>query len=1533
MKKTSIILLMLVLIAIPVLVQAQKDKSSDSQASQDKAGSSVQSSKKAKVQAVTKGMGSSDNNIFTGSFIYSLSLDVLPGTAGLEPELNLQYNSASGNSWQGTGWSLSMGFIQRASKNRLVSYDDPGTFVYCYQGSIQELEKGGGAHEYHIKIDDTFVRYKFDSDYDDGKGLWTAWDKTGRKYLFGYRANSKIANPADSSQIFAWYLTNIIDPNGNEIYVDYIQDQNQLYPTKIEYSHYEDDTIPLRKILFTWEDRDDVFSNYRSGFNITTAKRLKEIETRVSEAMERKYEFSYTASSETYRSLLKEIKQVGKTNLTQTIGSFTYQYTDSPGVFASPPTTDWLSAGTDNNFYFADFNNDGKMDVANHVYSNAGLDVWFSTGNGMEYKGTWISPTTSGGNFYIADFNGDGYVDIARAYKKIQEHSQPKLIIEVFRSNQGTGLLPMETWYSKNDLTNNVNFQIADLNGDGKADMARSVSGGLEVFLTKDNQDEFKNPAVWALGGTGNFYWHDFNNDGKTDVARNVSASGNYVFGLQVWTSGGDGFDYEDIWMDNSICTDGIFFGDFNGDGIVDVAMRGVGGGGQAPIPWNGIYVWLSNGSGLTDTGKWADVHYISRLVFITDLNGDGLVDFAQNHNVNNQTNTFDGLDVWFNTGRNFEYQGNWTNAGTKQHNFTLLDYSGDGKADLSCYITEDDSGGAGGLRVWLNKGPIPDLLSTATNSFSGKTEVIYDSSSQFDNTHLPFPVHVVKSISIDDALPVYYGNHVVTTQYEYSKGLFDREAKEFLGFGEVKSIDLLGNYTITKFYQDEVRIDEQQSVYVNVLKGKLKELSRYDADDTLLATTINSFNYANPYTKCYFPYIESSEAFSYDDVTKHTKNEYSYDVYGNVTQAKSLGDVDDSLDDVTVNTYYAYKDNQDYYLVGYPVRQTTKDSGDSLRDEIWFSYDDADYWDTAPTKGNLTKIEKWLNTGGGNPVVQMTYDKYGNILTTKDANQNITTNFYDGQFNTFPVAIVNALNHTQSSTYDPGTGQVLTTTDPNNQTVSFDYDDFGRLLNIFKPTDPDDLPSVSYTYDDDLQPRRVTIRTKEEEQEDDRPAKFIINYQFYDGLGRLAQSQIQASSYWECPIISGVKEYDSRGQLYKSYMPFFVNKRERPFWYKGHFFQFLPLSQAVEYQYDALGRLTQQQNPDGTSLSLSYSGWTENHVDSNIHKIAYTKDAYNRITEIREYLDTGEYYLTQYSYDAKGNLTRIKNAAEKWTEITYDTLNRKTKMTDPKMGEWSYNYDSNGNLIWQKDAKQQVVQLTYDALNRIATKTYIDPVNGDSLILYAYDVDADDPANQYTKGRLVKVTDLSGYTRFIYDSLGQVIETEKAIQDGAQLETHTTRSEYNAMGQQTKIIYPNGAVMNYTYNYAGDLSGVNGTINNFSGDFVKGLCYNVRKQIIFSEYGDGTATAYEYNPQNTRLTKLITGTTGGFVVTDPSFPEGGNGPDDGGGGDPEFTDPDHGDGGGFYFTDPVFISPSRKNWKAFQRFLNNEQEVCHENE
>jgi len=71
----------------------------------------------------------------TGTAGLTIPIDVPRGRKGIQPNFTLAYNSSSGNSILGVGWSLELGSIQRSTKRGIPKYDGSDTFVLVQAGS------------------------------------------------------------------------------------------------------------------------------------------------------------------------------------------------------------------------------------------------------------------------------------------------------------------------------------------------------------------------------------------------------------------------------------------------------------------------------------------------------------------------------------------------------------------------------------------------------------------------------------------------------------------------------------------------------------------------------------------------------------------------------------------------------------------------------------------------------------------------------------------------------------------------------------------------------------------------------------------------------------------------------------------------------------------------------------------------------------------------------------------------------------------------------------------------------------------------------------------------------------------------------------------------------------------------------------------------------------------------------------------------------------------------------------------------------
>jgi FG-GAP-like repeat/Ricin-type beta-trefoil lectin domain len=256
-------------------------------------------------------------------------------------------------------------------------------------------------------------------------------------------------------------------------------------------------------------------------------------------------------------------------------------------------------------------------------------------------------------------------------------------------------------------MSPNVKVLTGDFNGDGLSDIALTgVSGwqsipiafkaGYGFHVTADTNSYVVNFAGWA---TWQNVWPvtgDFNGDGRTDIAL-VGSPGFTT--LPIAISNGDGSFYT---INNAISSTFYSYaaqpgarpviGDFNGDGLSDIAI--IGGTTTNLIP-----IALSNGDGtftvqpwvvnsgdtnFTTYSTWAGVHAVSG-----DFNGDGKSDIAITGGsgwwgipvaFSNGDGTFGGVVGPINWGDgNFATYASWPGVQAVSG-----DFNNDGKSDIA---------------------------------------------------------------------------------------------------------------------------------------------------------------------------------------------------------------------------------------------------------------------------------------------------------------------------------------------------------------------------------------------------------------------------------------------------------------------------------------------------------------------------------------------------------------------------------------------------------------------------------------------------------------------------------------------------------------------------------------------------------------------------------------------------------------------------------------------------------------------------------
>ena len=264
-------------------------------------------------------------DLATGSATANIPIVVPPGRKNMQPGLALSYSSNNPNGACGVGWGLTVSSIQRSTKKGTPKYDSTDTFVFASSGSSGDLVLiDAPNNEYRQKIETGFMKYVFDS----ANSKWIVWDKAGTKYTFGSSAVSRIIN-SDGTKTFAWFLDKVEDVYGNTVTFTYEKDGGQIYLSKVSYTANSSVTPQLaadKEIDFIYETgRPDIAYNNRSGWQIATAKRLKEVQVKVDSVLVWRYLLDYQQSVDTKRSILTQVTLFDAAGNSLPPKKFTYQ--------------------------------------------------------------------------------------------------------------------------------------------------------------------------------------------------------------------------------------------------------------------------------------------------------------------------------------------------------------------------------------------------------------------------------------------------------------------------------------------------------------------------------------------------------------------------------------------------------------------------------------------------------------------------------------------------------------------------------------------------------------------------------------------------------------------------------------------------------------------------------------------------------------------------------------------------------------------------------------------------------------------------------------------------------------------------------------------------------------------------------------------------------------------------------------------------------------------------------------------------------
>jgi hypothetical protein len=322
----------------------------------------------------------------------------------------------------------------------------------------------------------------------------------------------------------------------------------------------------------------------------------------------------------------------------------------------------------------------------------AGVFVLANKGDGTFTSAQGYNPPSSH-DPVVADFNGDGKADLALA---IGFDDQASGIAVLF--GKGHGVFSTSTAYPALPTIDAV--AAGDFNQDGKPDLAvADTFNGVIAVMAGDGRGHFSEPgAQYPVGYPVAIAAGQFRPKGKLDLAV-LSWQG---WNVQIFLGKGDGsFSQGQTVPLSAIYPAWITLADFNGDGILDMAVTSAGDYADQ----GAVSILIGKGDGtFEDPVPYGSGNYLRGALF-GDFNGDGKLDFALPR--------YDDKDlvIFLGKGDGTFREGAHYSLGTGPDSTAVGDFNGDGKLDLAVSLND------GTNKIWLGNG---DGTFQAGKAFAG---------------------------------------------------------------------------------------------------------------------------------------------------------------------------------------------------------------------------------------------------------------------------------------------------------------------------------------------------------------------------------------------------------------------------------------------------------------------------------------------------------------------------------------------------------------------------------------------------------------------------------------------------------------------------------------------------------------------------------------------------------------------------------------------------------------------------------------------
>lgn len=779
----------------------------------------------------------------TGAASLTVTIPTSPARQGFGPQLQLSYDSGSGNGPFGLGWRLPVAAINRKTSPRLPRYqDDDDLDVFILSGAedlvplLQQSATGwapdtftltAGSPTYAIRryrprVEAGFSRIERWTNSATGDVHWRTVTSDNVTSLYGRSSASRISDPHNPARVYSWLIDLSYDDRGNAISFEYKTEDASNVPAAVhevgrrvtanrylKRIFYGNDTpflpqygrdlpdlpeqwcfqvvldygehnpeIPRPIEDIDWPCRVDPFSTYRAGFEVRTYRTCRRVlmfhqftdELGADPVLVHSTNFSYTAGASmpiepwlpVYSFLTSVIQsgwvadQGGPGYLTASLPALNLSYSglaiDDTCRTASQDSLENLPGsfgGTGQQWI--DLDDEGLPGVLTDDerawYYKRNLSAWNPGGGRAEamfapLREVVEKPSRSAAAIplRLTDLDGDGHLAAVTFAPPVAGWFE--------RSTAGdwTPFQPFDPAASVD--WSSPDLRLIDLTGDGLADI---LITGDEAFtwypwiprtgfgapqMTRRPFDEDKGPALVLADGTESIYLADMSGDGLADLVRIRNGEVCYwpdlgygQFGAKIIMGGAPTFDSPDVFDQRR-----IRLADLDGSGTADLiyARPGV------------VTIWF-NQSG----NSWTAGRALPQFPPVAD------------------TTAMSAFDL--------------LGTGT-----ACLVWTSPLPADAAVPVRYIDI--TGGVKPYLLTGTNNNLGGAATLSYAPSTKFYLQDllSGTPWITRLPFPVHVVERVQVNEG--VSRTSNVCT--YTYHHGYYDGAEREFRGFARVDQLD-----------------------------------------------------------------------------------------------------------------------------------------------------------------------------------------------------------------------------------------------------------------------------------------------------------------------------------------------------------------------------------------------------------------------------------------------------------------------------------------------------------------------------------------------------------------------------------------------------------------------------------------------------------------------------------------------------------------------------------------------------------------------